>query len=77
MLIDQPNQTKLDQPMHQYLINCTEFDEYLKFYTLSNIDTFNAIVSKEICLHDAVMKNTELLNHNDKWTQLQYLNPFT
>ena len=32
--------------------------------------------SKYLQLHNVVIENAELLYHNDKWTQIQYLEPF-
>ena len=63
--------TKPDQPMHQHLTHCAHFAEYLKFYSLPDIDV-NTIASKELHLPNAVTENTEIIDHNNNWAHLQY-----
>ena len=70
------NGTKPDQPMHQHLTNCDQFAEYLKFYVLPDIDAVNTIVNKERHLHNSVTENTEIIDHNDKWAHLQFLEAY-
>ena len=65
--------TKPDQPLYQQLTNCAQFAEYLKFHALPDIDVVNTIVNKEMHLHNAVTENTEIIDHNDNWAHLQYL----
>ena len=62
--------------MHLHLTNCVQFAEYLKFYALPDIDAVNTIVSKELHLHNAVIENTEIIDHNDNWAHLQYLEAY-
>ena len=52
--------------MHQNITDCTEFEKYLRLHAPPDIDTFNNIVSKDLHLHNAAIKNTELFDHNDK-----------
>ena len=68
--------TKPDQPMYQHLTNCAGFEEYLRFYALPDMDTANTIVSKDLHMHNAVIDNTEIIDYNDKWAQLQYLEAY-
>ena len=68
--------TKPHQPMYQYLTNCAQFAEYLKFDALPDIDPVNTILSKELLLHNAVTENTDIIDHNDNWTHLQYLEAY-
>ena len=67
--------TKPDQPLYLHLTNCVQFAKYLKFYALPYIDTVNTI-NKELHLHNAVIENTEIANHNDNWAHLQYLEAY-
>ena len=62
--------------MYLHLTNCAQFAEYLKFYALPDIDAVNTIVSKELHLHNAVIENTEIIDHNDNWAHLQYLEAY-
>ena len=68
--------TKPDQPMNQHLTNCAEFAEYLKFYALPDTDAVNTIVNKEMDLHNAVTESTRIIDHNDNWVHLQYLDAY-
>ena len=69
---DQP----ANQPMFQYLTNCAQYAECLQFYALPDTDFVNTIVSKQMHLHNAVSENTEIIDHNDNWTHLQYLEDY-
>ena len=60
------HRTKSDLPMHQNVTDCTEFEKYLRLHAPPDIDTSNNIVSKDLHLHNAAIKNTELFDHNDK-----------
>ena len=66
---------KPDQPVHQHLTNCAQFAEYLNFYTLPDIDVVNTIVSKELHLHNAIIENIKIIDHNN-WAHLQYLDAY-
>ena len=68
--------TKPDQPMYQHLTNCAQFAEYLKLYALPDIDDVNTIVNKEMHLDNTVTENTEIIDHNDNWDHLQYLEAY-
>ena len=68
--------TKPDQPMYQHLTNCAQFAEYLKFYALPDIDGVNTIVNKEMHQHNIVTENTQIIDHNDNWAHLQYLEAY-
>ena len=70
------HRTKPDQPMHQHLTNCAQFAEYLKFYALPDIDAVNTVVNKEMHLHCAVTEITEIIDHNENWIHLQYLEAY-
>ena len=59
--------------MYLHLTSCVQFAEYLKFYALPDIDVANTIASKELHLHNAVIENTEIIDHNDNWAHLRYL----
>ena len=66
----------ISQPMYQHLRNCAQYAECLRFYALPDTDAVNAIVSKQMHLHNAVSENTEIIDHNDNWTHLQYLEDY-
>ena len=68
--------TKPDQPMYQHLRNSAQFPEYLKCYALPDTDAVNTIVSKKLHLHNVFTENTEIIDRNDNWAYLQYLEAY-
>ena len=68
--------TKPNHPVYQYLTNYARFAEYLKFYALPDTDVDNTIVSQELHLHNTVTENTEIIDRNDNWAHLQYLQAY-
>ena len=65
------HETKPDPQMYQHLIDCIEFDEWLKCYALPGINTSNTILSTSKHLYDAAIENTELLDPSNKLAQLR------
>ena len=45
-------------------------------FTLPDAATDTTIVSKELHLHNTVINNVKILNKNDKWRQLQFLEAY-
>ena len=45
-------------------------------FTLPDAATDTTIVSKELHLHYAVINNVKILDKNDKWGQLQFLEAY-
>ena len=45
-------------------------------FTLPDAAADTTIVSKELHLHNAVINNVEILDTNDKWGQLQFLEAY-
>ena len=70
------HRTKYDQPMYQHHTDCVEFAEYLKFYVLPDIDGVNNITSKELHLHNVVTENTDIIDYNNNWAHLQYVEAY-
>ena len=68
--------TKPDWPMYQHLTNCAGFEENLRFYALPHMESINAIVSKDLHIPNAVIDNTEIIDYNNKWAKLQYLEAY-
>ena len=62
--------------MGQKIFNYAQFAEYLKFYALPDLDDVNTIVSKEMHFDNALTENTKIINHNDNWAHLQYLEAY-
>ena len=67
---------KVDQPMYQHLSNCSAFNDHIMLFTLPDAATDTTIVSKELHLHNAVINNVKILDKNDKWGQLQFLEAY-
>ena len=65
--------TKVDQPMYQHLSNCSAFNDHIMLFTLPGAAPDTTIVSKESHLQNAVINNIKILDKNDKWGQLQFL----
>ena len=45
-------------------------------FTLPDGATDSTIVSKELHLHNVVINNVKILDKNDKWSQLQFLEAY-
>ena len=67
---------KVDQPMYGHLINFSAFNDHIMLFTLPDAATDTTIVSKELHLHNAVINNVKILDKNDKWGQLQFLEAY-
>ena len=59
--------------MYQHLSNCGAFNECIMLFILSDTATGTTIVSKELHLHNVVINNVKILDKNNKWVQLQFL----
>ena len=59
--------------MYQHLSICSAFNGQIMLFTLPDAATDTTIVSKELHLHYAVINNVKILDKNDKWGQLQFL----
>ena len=69
--------TRVDQPMHQHISNCSTFNDHVILFTLPDAATDTTIVSKELHLHNTVINNVKVLDKNDKWgRQLQFLEAY-
>ena len=68
--------TKVDQPRYQHLSNCSAFNDHIMLFTLPDAAPDTIIVSKESHLHNAVINNIKILDKNDKWGQLQFLETY-
>ena len=68
--------TKVDQPMYQHLSNCSAFNDHIMLFTFPDAAADITIVSKEIHLHNAVINNVKILDENDKWGHLQFLEAY-
>ena len=62
--------------MYQHLSNCSAFNDHIILFTLPDGATDSTIVSKELHLHNAVINNVKILDKNDKWSQLQFLEAY-
>ena len=68
--------TKVDQPMYQHLSNCSGFNECIMLFALPDTATGTTIISKELHLHNVVINNVKILDKNNKWSQLQFLEAY-
>ena len=68
--------TKIDQPMFQHLSNCSVFNDHIMLFILPDVAAHTTIVSKELHLHNVVINNVKILDKNDKWGQLQFLEAY-
>ena len=68
--------SKVEQPMYQHLSNCSAFNDILNLLALPDLHNDVTIVNKEQHLYNAVIKNAEIIDKNDKWGQLQFLEAY-
>ena len=62
--------------MYQNLSNFRAFNDHIMLFTLPDAALDTTIVSKELHLHNAVINNVKILDKNDKWGQLQFLEAY-
>ena len=58
--------TKPDQAIYQHLNSSVKFNDYIIFFDLPDKNRIITIVSKELQLHNAVVGNFKILDHNHK-----------
>ena len=68
--------TKVDHSMYQHLSDCSAFNDHIMLFTLPDAASGTTIVSKELHLHNAVINNVKILDKNNKWVQLQFLEAY-
>ena len=61
--------------MYQHLSNCSAFNDHIMLFTLPDT-TDTTIVRQKLHLHNAVISNVKILDKNDKWGQLQFLEAY-
>ena len=62
--------------MYQHLSNCSAFNDHILLFTLPDAAADTTVDSKELHLHNAVINNVKILDKNDKWGQLQFLEAY-
>ena len=62
--------------MYQHLSNCSAFNDHVMLFTLQDTATNTTIVGKEIHLCHAVINNVKILDKNNKWGHLQFLDAY-
>ena len=65
--------------MYQQLSNCSAFNDHIMLFTLPDAAASaknTTIISKELHLHNVVINNVKILDKNDKWGQLQFLEAY-
>ena len=69
--------TRTDQPMHNHLENCKEFHSFVQLFTLPQLfhDDLPNVDYKEHILN-AVLENAEIIDRNDNWSQLCFLEAY-
>ena len=67
---------KPDQPMHSYLRNCSYYQEWGQLYSLTCDDEAVNIDIKEQLIN-AVLNNCHIIDENNNWLQLSFLEPTT
>ena len=68
--------TKVDQPMYQHLSNCSAFNECIMLFALPDTATGTTIINKELHLRNIVINNVKILDKNNNWSQLQFLEAY-
>ena len=55
------------------LSNCSVLNDHIMLFTLPDAATDTTIDSKELHLHNSKINNVKILDKNDKWGQLQFV----
>ena len=56
--------------------NCIAFNDHVMLFTLLDAAAHTTIVSKELHPHNAVINNVKILDKNNKWGQIQFLEAY-
>ena len=62
--------------MYQHLSNFSAFNDHIMLFTVPDAATDTTIVSKELHFHNEVINNVKILNKNNKWGQLLFLEAY-
>ena len=62
--------------MYQHLSNFNAFNDHIMLFTLPDAAPDTTTISKDLHFHNAVINNVKILNKNDKWGQLQFLEAY-
>ena len=65
-----------DQPLHQHLRSCGEFNYLVRLHHLPNYhDSRNIKISDESHIYETVKQNSEVIAASDDWLTLSFLEP--
>ena len=66
--------TRVDQPLHQHLSNCTDFNFLVGLHNLPHLEG-KPSASMESHIHQAVKQNSKVIARSDDWLTLAYMEP--
>ena len=67
--------SRSDQPMHQHLSGCNEFQYLIGLYKLPDIDNNENHVNADSFIYESVLENSKVLTFSDDWLTLAYMEP--
>ena len=68
--------TRDDQPIHQHLTSCMDFNYIVQLFKMPEIDDNCNVVDQNQHLADAVMSNVAIVDTNHNWSQLEFLEAY-
>ena len=68
--------TRDDQPLHQHLTSCVEFNYLVQLFKMPEIDINIDKVEQDQHLADAVISNIVIVDTNHNWSQLEFLEAY-
>ena len=68
--------TRNDQPIHQHLTSCMDFNYIVQLFKIPEIDDNCNVVDPNQHLTDAVMNNVTIVDTNHNWSQLEFLEAY-
>lgn len=67
---------RADQPMHQHLKHCIEFHDVTNLFALTRLFGNSDGINHKEHMINAVLNNCKILDTNDNWSQLSFLEAF-
>ena len=67
---------QVDQPMNQHLKKCNNFHDLTGMFNLTRLFGESHLINHEEHILNAVLNNCKVLDSNDNWSQLAFLEAF-
>ena len=67
---------RADQPMYRHLSNCNQFKNYVSLFNLPSCNESRVSIDFSGHLLNAVLNNYVIIDYNDSWSQLCFLEAY-